>query len=60
MHQDKVKAMSAGALNPEGFMLLSPDEIKQKLKKEKSMVVPEINDEDTDSNILNNQAALAY
>jgi hypothetical protein len=33
---------------------LSPEEIKLKIKKEKSKVVPEVSDEDSDSNILNN------
>jgi hypothetical protein len=51
--------MTGGALDPAG-VVLTLDEVRARIKREKSIEVPPINDEDQDSNILNNQAVLAY
>ena len=60
IYQDRVKQIATGALDPAGQIALTPEDIKARIKIQKSQAIPEINDEDTDSNILNNQGILAY
>jgi tetratricopeptide (TPR) repeat protein len=54
LFQEKMNVISTGALDPAGQIALSPEEIKQRIKTQKATPIPEINDQDTDSNILNN------
>ena len=49
-----MKVIYTGSLDPSGQIALTHEDIKLRIKKQKESLVPQINDEDTDSNILNN------